>query len=86
MSRFYYLAGGAIIAAVALWYFQSGSVIGGTIGVGILASQLARKRDRAEADIESTENRIKAEELGAQERINQQIHEQQERDREWIDS
>jgi len=86
MSRAYYIAGGAIVAAVALWYFESGSVIGGTVGVGILASQLVRKRDKAEVDIESTENRIRAEELGAQERINHQIHEQQERDREWIDS
>ena len=86
MSRAYYIGAGAIVAAVALWYFQSGSVVGGTVGVGIIASQLARKKSAAAIDTQSTENRIKADELAAQERINQEVQEQAERDREWIDS
>ena len=86
MSRAYYIGAGAIVAAVALWYFQSGSVVGGTVGVGIIASQLARKKSAAAIDTQSTENRIKADELAAQERINQEVQEQGERDREWIDS
>ena len=84
--RAYYIAAGAIVAAVALWYCQSGSIVGGAVGVGILAGQFARRRDQAAIDTQSTENRIKADELAAQERINQEVQEQQERDREWIDS